>query len=123
MASNERSRSETEQSPEREGSAPVQQLHDCKYTMLLAENILRHGDFDLSRYDLPSDDYRLRPHGAHRYYFLPVAPAVLSLPFVAAMRTLGHSTVAGERDYHERGELEIDKCLAAVLMAGFAALA
>ena len=46
--------------------APVRQLHDSKYTMLLAENILRHHDRDLSRYGLPSDDYRLVTAGARR---------------------------------------------------------
>jgi hypothetical protein len=104
-------------------SAPVQQLHDSRYTMLLAENLLRHGDLDLSRYDLPSDDYRLRTQGAQRYYYFPVGSAVLSIPFVAAMRARGHSTVQASGKYYERGELIMDKRLAAVLMATLAVLA
>ena len=104
-------------------AAPVQQLHDSKYTMLLAENLLRHRDFDLARYDLPADDYRLRSFGTHRYYFFPVGAAILSTPFVEAMRLRGLSTVRADGSYDERGELVMDKRVAAALMAGFAALA
>src|SRR5258708_336834 len=48
-------------------SAPNDQHTDSRYSMLLAENLLRHGDFDLSRYDLPDNDYRLQGVGSHRY--------------------------------------------------------
>jgi hypothetical protein len=102
--------------------APVQQLHDSKYTMLLAENLIRHHDLDLARYDLPSDDYRLRTFGEHRYYFFPPGSAVLSVPFVEIMRWRGLSTVRPDGSYNERGELAMDARLAAALMATFAAL-
>jgi hypothetical protein len=105
-------------------SAPIQQLHDSRYTILLAENILRHRDFDLARYDLPSNDHHLRTFGSHRYYFFPVGPAVLSVPFVAAMHAArGLSAVRPDGSYEERGELALDARLAAVLMATFAAIA
>jgi hypothetical protein len=104
-------------------SAPVHQLHDSKYTMLLAENLLVHRDFDLARYDLPSDDYHLRTVGAHRYYFFPAGPAVLSVPFVAAMHARKVSAVRADGSYDERGELALDARLAALLMAAFAVLA
>jgi hypothetical protein len=104
-------------------AAPVQQLHDSKYTMLVAENLLRHRDLDLARYHLPADDYRLRQVGPHRYDYYPVGSAVLSAPFVALMHARGLSAVRADGSYDERGEIAIDKRLAAILMATFAALA
>jgi hypothetical protein len=102
--------------------APVRQLHDSKYTMLLAETVLRHGDLDLARYHLPPDDYRLRIAGLHRYDYFPVAPAVLSVPFVAVLNARGHSAVRPDGAYDERGELAMDARVASALAATFAAV-
>lgn len=101
--------------------APVHQLHDSKYTMLLAENLRAHGDFDLARYGLPHDDYHLRAAGEHRYYYFPGASAVLSVPFVAAMRLKGTTPVTPHGAYDEQGELALDAGLAALLMSFLAA--
>ena len=100
--------------------APIRQLHDSKYTMLLAENIIRHHDRDLSRYGLPSDDYRLVTVGARRTYWFPAGSAILSVPFVALMRLRGASAVRPDGAYDLAGELAMDARLAAALMAAFA---
>ncbi|HEY6477417.1 MAG TPA: hypothetical protein VI456_12625, partial [Polyangia bacterium] len=100
--------------------APVQQLHDSKYTMLLAENLVRHHDLDLARYGLPSDDYRLVTVDAHRYYWFPAGSAVLSVPFVAVMKLRGLTTIRPDGSYDMAGELAMDARLAAALMAAFA---
>ncbi len=102
--------------------APVQQAWDSRYTMLLAENILRHGDVSLDRYDLPDPDYHLQNIGGHRYYYFPPGSSALSIPFVAVMRLRGMSAVRSDGTYDNAGELALDARLAALLMGAFAAL-
>ncbi len=103
--------------------APVQQAGDSRYTMLLAENLIRHGDFALDRYGLPEHDYRIEHANGHDYYFFPPASSVLSVPFVAAMHFRGVSVVAPDGSYDSASELDLDRKLAGLLMAAFAALA
>jgi hypothetical protein len=81
----------------------VQQLHDSKYTMLLAENIGRHHDLDLARYGLPADDYHLVTVGNHRYYYFPEGSALLSVPVIGLMRLRGVSTVRPDGSYMPTG--------------------
>jgi hypothetical protein len=102
--------------------APIQQAGDSRYTMLLAENILRHGDVWLDRYNLPDSDYRIHNIDGHRYYYFPPGTSVLSIPFVATMHLRGVSAVRPDGAYDRAGELALDAKLAALLMAGFAAL-
>ena len=91
--------------------------------MLLAENLIRHGDFALDRYGLPEHDYRIEHANGHDYYFFPPASSVLSVPFVAAMHFRGVSVVAPDGSYDSASELDLDRKLAGLLMAAFAALA
>jgi hypothetical protein len=102
--------------------APVQQSWDSRYTMLLADNLLRHHDFALERYKLPESDYRLRTIRGHQYYYFPPASSLLSVPFVALMRLRGVSAVRLDGTYSANVELELDARLAAILMAAFAVL-
>ena len=90
--------------------------------MLLADNLLRHGDFTLDRYDLPPSDYRLQSVDGHRYYAFPPGTSILSVPFVAVMRLRGISAVRTDGTYSGPGELSLDGRLAAMLTALFAAL-
>jgi hypothetical protein len=102
--------------------APVQQAGDSRYSMLLSENLLRHGDFTLERYSLPESDYRIQDIGGHRYYAFPVGTSILSVPFVAVMHLRGISAVRRDGTYDLKGELSLDLKLASLLMAGFASL-
>jgi hypothetical protein len=103
--------------------APVRQLGDSQYSMLLAANLLRHGDFQLERYaNLPKEDYRIQTIDGHRYYSFPPGTSVLSVPFVALMRYRGVSAVAPDGSYNVRGEMALDAKLAELVMAGFAVL-
>jgi hypothetical protein len=102
--------------------APIQQAGDSRYTMLLAENLLRHGDFALERYDLPPSDYRIQDVGGHRYYSFPPGSSILSVPFVAAMHLRGISAVRPDGTYNITGELALDSKLAFLLMAAFATI-
>ena len=100
--------------------APIQQTGgDDRYSLLLAENLLRHRDFTLERYDLPRPDYRLEDVGEHRYYGFPPGTSVLSIPYVALMHLRGKS-VLRRGTYDLEGERGLESRLAALLMAAFA---
>lgn len=101
--------------------APIRQAGgDDRYSLLLAENLLRHGDFTLERYRLPRPDYRLEDAGKHRYYGFPPGTSVLSVPYVALMHLRGNSVLRnGVYDLEE--EMGLETRLAAMLMAAFAA--
>ena len=102
---------------------PIQQVGgDDRYSMLLSENLLRHRDFTLERYDLPSPDYRLEDIGEHRYYGFPPGSSVLSVPYVALMHLHGESAVRRDGSYDFDKEMRLDARLAALLMAGLAAI-
>src|ERR1700690_3715444 len=83
--------------------APIRQVLDSQYSMLLSENLLRHGDFALDRYHLPESDYRLRTVGGHQYYSFPPGTSVLSVPFVAIMHLFGVSAVGPDGTYDVAG--------------------
>jgi hypothetical protein len=100
--------------------APNRQPGDSRYTMLVAENLLRHHDFALDRYDLPDPDYRIANAFGHRYYYFPPGSPVLSVPYVALMHLRGHSAIRPDGTYNMAGELNLDARLAAIVMAGFA---
>ncbi len=95
---------------------------DSRYSMLLAENLLRHRDFTLERYDLPRPDYRLEDVGGHRYYTFPVGTSVLSVPYLLVMHLRGESVVRADGSYDLRAESPLEVRLAALLMAALAAL-
>jgi hypothetical protein len=100
--------------------APIQQTGgDDRYSLLLAENLLRHRDFTLERYRLPRPDYRLEDVAEHRYYGFPPGTSVLSIPYVALMHLRGKS-VLRTGAYDLEGEMGLESRLAALLMAAFA---
>ena len=100
--------------------APIQQTGgDDRYSLLLTENLLRHRDFALDRYHLPSPDYRLEDVGEHRYYRFPPGTSVLSIPYVAIMHLRGSFVLRGGA-YDLTEESGLETLLAAMLMAAFA---
>jgi len=102
--------------------APIRQVLDSQYSMLLSENLLRHGEFSLERYHLPESDYRLRRIGDHQYYSFPPGTSLLSVPFVAVMNVFGVSAVGRDGTYSAAGEMRLDARLADILMAAFATI-
>src|SRR4030095_3723686 len=74
--------------------AKNREVGDSRYTILLAQTLLHHGDFALDRYHLPETatvegrlraDYHLEQVGDHWYYAFPARSSILSVPFVAAL--------------------------------------
>ena len=99
--------------------APIQQAYDSRYSLLVADNLLRHGTLALDDYHL-SPDYRLEAAGGHSYYCFPVGTSLLSLPYVALMRAAGVTAVRPDGSYDADGELALDASAAAMVTAAFA---
>ena len=76
--------------------APNVQPGDSRYSMLLAENILRHGEASLDRYNLPLKDYQLEQAGGHVYYAFPPGSSLLSVPLVGLLQLRGRSSIAAD---------------------------
>src|SRR5579859_3914760 len=92
--------------------APIRQSTDSHYSMLLAENVLRHGDLALERYRLPEPDYRLRRIGEHLYYSFPPGSSLLSVPLVALLDWTGTSALGPDGGYDGSGEQDVAAALA-----------
>jgi len=119
--------------------SPVRQITDSRYSMLLAEQLLTEGRFELDDYfahELAShaepgvrDSDRLPrqvQHGGVRlgpdesaplYYIFPHASSILSVPLVALSRLAGHSTIDAHGRYDAAGEERIQAFWGAFLMA------
>lgn len=111
--------------------APVRQVTDSSYSMLLSESLLHHRSPALDHYALPPGNpvwygyyfkydniYQLEVVNGHVYYHLPPGTPLLSLPFVAALNSFGVSAANPDGTYNPKGELIIESVLAAILMAG-----
>ena len=102
--------------------SPNHQMTDSGYALLVGENLIRHGDLDLGRYQLESvrgSNYRLEHTGAHTFYFFPVGSSLLSIPFVALSHLAGQSIVRPDGTYATKVEGQEEAILAALLMAVF----
>jgi hypothetical protein len=121
--------------------SPVFALSDSNYSMLLSESIIRNHSTNLSAYRFPApirDDARCAPPlppipfetqtfqlarvGGEVEYCYPHGTAILSIPFVVLMRTLGINPIAADGQYNRTGEALTQRLLAALLMAGFTLL-
>ena len=90
-------------------NSPNTRISDSKYTLLLSEQIIDHGNFKLDAYfwsdcslekdclsqDLPHHESirHMAESNDHVYYEYPYGTSVLSVPFVLAYRVFGISTI------------------------------
>lgn len=115
--------------------SPVHQIADSNYSMLVSESLLHHGSFTLDHYTIPGFNsslpaepfpeykpYQLQLKNGHIHYYFPVGSSVLSVPYVAVMNLIGESAVDKQGVFSYTGEKHIEASLAALLMAGLAAL-
>jgi hypothetical protein len=113
----------------------VQQAADSNYSLLLSESLLYHRTFSLDNHGIPrfepkqqvgwvsdGEIYQLEYVDGRLYYFFPPGSSILSLPYVAVMNASGVSATYPDGTYNYQGELKLQKYLAALLMAGFAAI-
>ena len=105
--------------------SPVRQIADSKYSMVLSQSLWERGRFDLDGYFAPDHDRyttRLETVNGHLYYAFPPGSSLLSVPFVGAMNMLGVAAVRPGGLYDRGAENAIQAFLAALLMAGLAAI-
>lgn len=110
--------------------SPVYQVTDSNYSALVSLSLLEYGSFKLDRYSLQPNDrsanaergssdkaYQLESVGGHLYYYFPPGSSFLSVPYVAIAKTFGISAANPDGTYNQKGEILIEKSLAAILMA------
>jgi len=115
--------------------SPVEQVADSRYSLVLADSLIRRQSFDLTPYfRRPLDPatypgiaaggypYQLSVHGDRVYYGYPVGGSILAIPFVLALETVGVSVFHADGRYHARGEDRVQVVTAGGLMAALAAL-
>jgi len=110
-------------------ASPTTQLADSRYALLVSEQLLTHGTLALDAYaplglgsaggrrvgsKLP---YQFWTADDHVYYYFPVGTSVLALPFVAVATAAGFSVVGPNGEYQENVERQLQRALAALLMA------
>jgi hypothetical protein len=113
----------------------IHQASDSAYSMLVSHSLLTRGSIALEHYALPRYDsewngdhfkhgpiYQLERIDNHIYYHFPPGTSFLSVPFVAAFKLAGISTVNADGTYNLRNEVRIQAALAAFLMAVLASL-
>lgn len=116
-------------------ASPVRQVSDASYSLLVSENLLRHGTFALDGYvEQPLDPtvhpiskegelpYHLVESGGHVYYQYPPGTSILSVPFVALSHVFGMTAIDEDGVYDSREERRMMFRLAALLMACFTVL-
>src|SRR5712691_11043224 len=78
-------------------ASPVRSLGDSFYSLMLDEHFKvpldpqRYPGINGTRGPYP---YQIETVGGHQYYYFPLGSSILSVPFVAAMRAVGVSTIA-----------------------------
>ena len=111
--------------------APIHDVTDSAYSMMVSESLLKHHSFTLDQYALPRNEpkhwvdyvsngqlYTIELANGHLYYFFPPGNLVLSAPFVAVFNAFGISAANPDGTYNPEGETTIEYVLAALLMAG-----
>lgn len=103
-------------------ASPNHRMTDSGYALLVSENLIRHRDLDLERYQLErvrGTNYRLEHLGARTIYYFPIGSSILSVPFVALGHLAGQSIVRADGTYATKIEEREEAVLAALLMAAF----
>jgi hypothetical protein len=106
-------------------ASPVDQVGDSRYTLLLADQLLRERSFDLaprlSRGAHPTlapgveMPYQLAAVGPRVYYDFSPASAVFSVPFVPVLGALGLRFLPPDGGYDPHAEQQGQKLMAALL--------
>ena len=110
--------------------SPALQINDSLYSMLTAESLIHNYSPDLSRYSIPDFEADLpfstvRGHHAYQLmrtrgrllYGYPHGTSFLSMPLVGLMDLFGVSAATPDKKFDRRGEIEIQKLLAAIVSA------
>ena len=114
--------------------SPNHQVFDSTYTMFFSQHLLRDGSFSVARDAIPALDgvadaklqrgvtlpYHLEQVGERIYYYFPPGSVLLSAPYVALINLSGVAAEDSRGRYFAPGEVEMQRWLAAFLMAALA---
>ena len=116
-------------------NAPQGQIADSRYSLLLTEHLLRHGDLDLTtEFVRPLDAVRypgLAPTGypanmqllnGKVLYGYPIGTSILSVPLVVPLKLFGVRATAPDGKYSSDGEYQEERIISALLMGTFAVI-
>lgn len=113
-------------------AAPVVEVSDSRYAVMLSESLWRHGSAELDEnYKVPvpwlsgdasdpseANEYQLVKARGHVTYFFPHGTSILSVPLVAALNTTtGVSAAKPDGRLNLDGEIRIGRWVASLLMA------
>jgi hypothetical protein len=115
--------------------SPIRQHGDSRVSILLSENLWHNGSFILDEYlgeykdgsdqagsDLEELPYQLEIIDDHVFYYYPPGSSILSVPLIGLGNLLGSSSREPDGRFELDRDREIGCTVAAILMAGFAAL-
>lgn len=118
--------------------SPYQRLADAKYSLLVSQSLVEHGQFDVTSYNIygPHHErikkfknpislrtgipYQIERVNNRLYYFFPPGTSILSIPIVAISRAVGLAPADKQGVYSEQRERAIQRLMAAALMAALA---
>jgi hypothetical protein len=115
--------------------SPIHTIFDSRYEMLFSQQLLWHHTFSLDAHAFPElrshqpgqvhrrsvdFSYHLVQVGERFYYWFPPGSVILSMPYVALANAMGISASDENGVYDNQSESQIQKGLAALLMAGLA---
>lgn len=113
--------------------APVVQLSDSRYTLLLAQSIIDHASLDLNRYGIKltpainpfGSEFKYQPYHFERfgdrvYYIYPIGNSLLAIPFVKLFNLFHISVVTSTGAYDSASEAMMQKVIASFLSAATA---
>jgi hypothetical protein len=97
---------------------------DPRFTLVIAESILLHGDASLTRYfPAPPYPYQVVPaEGGHAVSFYPLGSSVVMIPYVILTRALGWPVVREDQSLNLELDNRLQIVAASLLMAGAAFL-
>lgn len=117
------------------GAAPVTQIADSSYSMMVSQALIDHGTVRLDQFSIRKSKpfrepvvvshgypYQIEPVNGHLYYHFPPGSSVLSVPVVVVLNLFGLSAVNPEGSSNVTDEAIIERILAGGLMAGLASL-
>jgi len=110
--------------------APVTQLSDSNYSMMVSQSLIESGTVRLDGYNIERYEpyskpgivhsgypYQIENIGEKLYYYFPHGTSILSMPFVAVFNAFGLSTINDENGYSLAGEIKIERILSAILVS------
>ncbi len=101
-------------------AAPNTQVTDSHYALLLSQSILKHGSFDLSRYNtnvIGSHIHQLQKLDNKVYYLYPPGSSLLAMPFVIIFNAAGYKPYTKGLQYDPIHERRMQRVIAAFLIS------